>query len=213
MRTSSKNTSLNEAPPLIWRIGTIVIPGVSIGSMNAVCPACLGTAGSVRAISSPQAEKRAPELHVFCPLTTHSSPSRTARVDSPARSEPAPGSENSWQHSSVGAQEARDQLGLLLRRAERPQRGGDEVQGDTERLVVAGRGEVRLLVVEGLLERCGETGATELGRPADRAVAAVELLALPRHRPFEQRPLLVVGEVVEHADVVGALAPALLARS
>ena len=124
MRTSSKNTSLNEAPPLIWRIGTIVMPGVSIGSMNAVCPACLGTLGSVRAISSPQAEKRAPELHVFCPLTTHSSPSRTARVDSPARSEPAPGSENSWQHSSVVRRKRGISSRLLLRRAERSRASG-----------------------------------------------------------------------------------------
>ena len=48
---------------------------------------------------SPGRETRLPELHTFCPVTTHSSPSRTARVANPARSEPAPGSEKSWQHS------------------------------------------------------------------------------------------------------------------
>src|SRR5436190_7153637 len=42
----------------------------------------------------------APELQTFCPSTTHSSPSRTARVRSPARSDPAPGSLNSWHHTS-----------------------------------------------------------------------------------------------------------------
>ena len=42
----------------------------------------------------------APEFHTFWPLTTNSSPSRTARVVSPARSEPAPGSEKSWHQIS-----------------------------------------------------------------------------------------------------------------
>jgi hypothetical protein len=34
----------------------------------------------------------APEVQIFCPFTTHSSPSRTERVRMPARSDPAPGS-------------------------------------------------------------------------------------------------------------------------
>ena len=37
----------------------------------------------------------APDVQIFWPLITQSSPSRTARVRSPARSEPAPGSEKS----------------------------------------------------------------------------------------------------------------------
>ena len=39
-------------------------------------------------------------VHTFCPLTTHSSPSRSALVVSPARSDPLPGSLNSWHHLS-----------------------------------------------------------------------------------------------------------------
>src|SRR5439155_722278 len=39
-------------------------------------------------------------VHTFCPVTIHSSPSRTARVESPATSEPAPGSEKSWHQIS-----------------------------------------------------------------------------------------------------------------
>ena len=38
------------------------------------------------------------EVQTFWPFTIHSSPSRTARVCSPARSEPADGSEKSWHH-------------------------------------------------------------------------------------------------------------------
>ena len=43
-------------------------------------------------------------FHTFWPLTTHSSPSRTARVARPARSEPAPGSENSWHHTLLAGE-------------------------------------------------------------------------------------------------------------
>jgi len=65
-----------------------------------VMPRCFGTSGSVRASRIPKSAWCAPEFHTFCPFTTHSSPSRTARVVSPARSEPAPGSEKSWHQIS-----------------------------------------------------------------------------------------------------------------
>ena len=39
-------------------------------------------------------------VHTFCPLTIHSSPSRTPARDSPAKSEPEPGSEKSWHQIS-----------------------------------------------------------------------------------------------------------------
>ncbi len=119
-------TSQNDDPPDICRIGRMRTPGASSGTRNAVIPACLGTDGSVRAISSPQLANCAPELQIFWPLTTHSpsAPSahgglpppvppgpspvtRSARVARPARSEPAPGSENSWQHSSSARRNGR----------------------------------------------------------------------------------------------------------
>ena len=56
--------------------------------------------GSVRASNIPHRDRCASVVHTFWPLTTHSSPSRTARVESPATSEPAPGSENSWHQIS-----------------------------------------------------------------------------------------------------------------
>ena len=64
--------------------------------MNAVRPLCLGTSKSLRVIARPHSEKRAPEVHTFWPFRIHSSPSRTARVVSDARSDPALGSENNW---------------------------------------------------------------------------------------------------------------------
>ena len=99
-RTPVRNTSLNEAPPVICRIGRTSSPGASSGTMNAVIPACLGTSGSVRQMANPQGERLAVDVHTFWPSMTHSSPSRTALVDRPARSLPAPGSENSWQQNS-----------------------------------------------------------------------------------------------------------------
>ena len=93
-RTSLKNTSLNDDPPLICLMGRISMPGRSIGMMNAVMPLCLTTSTSLRAINSPHSENCAPDDQTFCPLRTHSSPSRSARQARPAKSLPAPGSEN-----------------------------------------------------------------------------------------------------------------------
>ncbi len=63
-------------------------------------PWCFGASQSVRASSIPRSAWWALVFHTFCPLTTHSSPSSTAVVVSPARSEPAEGSLNSWHHTS-----------------------------------------------------------------------------------------------------------------
>ncbi len=56
-------------------------------------PRCFGASGSVRASMNIQSARWAPEVQIFWPLMTYSSPSRTARVCSDARSDPAPGSE------------------------------------------------------------------------------------------------------------------------
>jgi hypothetical protein len=96
-RTSVKNTSLNEAPPVIWRSGRTSTPGAFMLTTKAVRPLCLGRSGSVRQMISPMSLNCAPEVHTFWPLMTHSSPSRTARDCTPARSEPAAGSLKSWQ--------------------------------------------------------------------------------------------------------------------
>ena len=54
----------------------------------------------MRATSIPRSAMWARVFHTFCPVITHSSPSRTARVARPARSEPEPGSLNSWHQAS-----------------------------------------------------------------------------------------------------------------
>ena len=95
MRMSSKNTWLNECAVVMSMIGDIVRPGVSIGTAKYEMPLCFGASGFVRAIRIPMSEPCAPDDQIFDPLTTYSSPSRSARVARFARSEPASGSEKS----------------------------------------------------------------------------------------------------------------------
>ena len=70
-----------------------------MSNANQVMPWCFGTSALVRAMSMPMSAIWPPEVHTFWPLTIHSSPSLTALVLRPARSEPAPGSLNSWHHA------------------------------------------------------------------------------------------------------------------
>ena len=63
--------------------------------MNTVRPRCFGTSQFERAKQSPQSAHHAPVVHIFEPLSTHSSPSRMAVVWAPATSDPPVGSERS----------------------------------------------------------------------------------------------------------------------
>ena len=86
--------------PVISTIGRTVTPGASMVQTKYEMPRCLGASGSVRAMRIPKRASWASEVQIFWPVTTHSSPSRTARVVSDARSEPAPGSLKSWHQIS-----------------------------------------------------------------------------------------------------------------
>ena len=92
-RTSSRKTSANLACPVICLSGRMVTPVAARSTMNIVSPACRGRLASLRASTSPYCEISAPDVHTFWPVIVQASPSRTARVRRPARSEPAPGSE------------------------------------------------------------------------------------------------------------------------
>ena len=76
------------------------MPGVCMSSMKNEMPSCLGTSGSVRARRMPQSASFAIDVQTFWPLTIQPPSTRSARVASPARSEPAPGSLKSWHHAS-----------------------------------------------------------------------------------------------------------------
>ena len=99
-RTLSKKTSLKGECPVATLSGRTVTPGACMSTMNMLMPLCLGFVGSVLARIAPKSLNWAPDVQTFCPLMTHSSPSRTALVCRLATSEPAPGSEKSWHQIS-----------------------------------------------------------------------------------------------------------------
>ena len=71
-------------------------------------PLCFGASGLVRARQTPQCALCAADVHTFCPVRRQPPVGpRTAFVRSAARSEPAPGSLNSWHQINVAAQRAR----------------------------------------------------------------------------------------------------------
>ena len=79
-------------------MGRTVTPGLVMSMSRKEMPCCFFAAGSVRTRQKIQSAYWANVVQVFCPLTTYSSPSRTAEVFSEARSLPASGSENPWHH-------------------------------------------------------------------------------------------------------------------
>ncbi len=60
----------------------------------------LAAVGSVRARQIAQSASTAADVHTFCPSSRQPPGTRTAFVRSDARSEPAPGSLNSWHQRS-----------------------------------------------------------------------------------------------------------------
>ncbi len=84
--------SQNGDAPLMSLIGRTCTPGLSMSIRRKLMPACL-TLGSVRTSRNIQSALSPYDVQTFCPFRMKSSPSRTAFVCSPARSEPAPGSE------------------------------------------------------------------------------------------------------------------------
>ena len=104
-----------------------------MGNAKYVRPLCFGASGSVRASNMPRSATCAPEVHTFWPVMIHSSPSRTARVCTLARSEPAPGSLKSW-HQPCLAVDDRPEVGrLLLVAAVRQDRRAGQQQPEARR--------------------------------------------------------------------------------
>ena len=63
-------------------------------------PSCLGASGLVRAMQKPHWACWATDVQIFWPVSLKPPSTRSAFIDSAARSEPAPGSENSW-HQTI----------------------------------------------------------------------------------------------------------------
>ena len=93
-RTLSKNTSANGVPPFMFLIGLHGDAGGLHRDEQAGDAACASPpAKSVRTSRMIHCAHIASEVQIFWPLTTYSSPSRTALHWSDARSLPEPGSE------------------------------------------------------------------------------------------------------------------------
>jgi hypothetical protein len=90
MKTSEKSEW-----PVICLSGRTSTPGWRMLSRTQEMPLCLATLGSVRASRMPQSAMGPLEVQIFWPLMMKASPASSARVFSPARSDPAFGSEYS----------------------------------------------------------------------------------------------------------------------
>ena len=122
-------------------------------------------------------------------MITHSSPSRSARVRSEARSEPALGSENPSDHISSAERMPGRRRRCCSSRADVDQRGTDDAEADV--VEDARRVHARqLLGVDHLLARAGAAPAV-LARPLRREPAAALQRALPVAEELVARPLLV----------------------
>ena len=138
---------------------------------------CLGASGSVRASRMPHSARWAADVHTFCPVTTHSSPSRSARVVMLARSEPASGSLNSWHHTSSPRS-----MGARYRSFCASVPWTSSV-GPTMPIAIGedavGHAEARLLLVEDRRFDRPPSPAPERRRPRDAGPAALGQHALP----------------------------------
>jgi hypothetical protein len=71
-----------------------------MSTMRYVSPAWRLDSGSERVNRMQKSARCANEDHTFCPFTTKAPSSTSALVRTPARSEPAPGSEKPWHQIS-----------------------------------------------------------------------------------------------------------------
>ena len=135
-------------------------------------------------------------MNVFEPLTTYSSPSRTAVVFIEATSEPAPGSERPKEQRIGASMSGGEPRRLLLVGAGDDHRAGAEAVGG-DRGADAGAAPVELLADEHAVE-AAEPGAAEL--LGDVEVHQPELVRLRDH----------VDRVLHLLVVLGLLRPDLL---
>ncbi|PQM45839.1 hypothetical protein C1Y40_03998 [Mycobacterium talmoniae] len=92
-RTPSKNTWFWISSPEVITSGRISMPGDVMSMSTNVMPCCFFGSRDVRTRANIQLASRAWVVQILLPVHTRSSPSRTADIDSDARSDPASGSE------------------------------------------------------------------------------------------------------------------------
>ena len=100
--TSSRNTSSKWESPVIWRSGRASMPAARMSTRKYEIPAWRRASGSVRAMQMARSATLPFEHHTFWPVRRQPpvASSGSALVASEARSLPAPGSLNSWHHTT-----------------------------------------------------------------------------------------------------------------
>ena len=205
-RTSLKNTSLNVAPPVIWRSGRTSTPGACMSTSSIVRPLCFGFSVFVRVMISPMSENCAPgRPHLLAgddPLVAVTLglglDAGEVRAGDRLGEQLAADDVAAVHRAQVALPHLGDRVGEDRRR--------DHAEADAERrrarrVVAAGDLAVATLVVGGQRPPAVLLGAL------DPAEAGVELLGLPLLRRGELGGFLFRRLLVEHADRVGAFAP------
>ncbi len=100
-RTFSRKRSFSSASPLAMGMGRTESPGLSIGTSRQLRPLCRSSGAPVRTRSAQCVANCAQLIQRLRPLTTNPSPTRSARVATFVRSEPASGSDQPWHQISA----------------------------------------------------------------------------------------------------------------
>ena len=194
-------------------MGRMSTPGWSAGTRINDSPRCFGASGSVRHSTYSQSARVPNVIQIFCPFSTHSSPSRTARVRTPPRSEPASGSLKPCPHMSSQRMMRGRKRAFCSSLPGVQQRGAEEVAPVHADPVRRAGPEVLLQEHELLLQRAPASSVFD--RPRDAEPAALGELALPRQAQFPPR---VVGGAADTwmarelpGQVLGQPVPDLLA--
>ena len=135
-RTSSRNTSSNSLPPVIWRNGPHVDPGcVHVDEEERDPRVRAGRRVGAGQEDAPVGD-RPLEHHTFGPVTTQLSPSRSAFVRERGQVAAGPGLGEQLAPDLVGPEDAREVLGLLRRRCRR--RGASRRSGRSPTMLIHG---------------------------------------------------------------------------
>ncbi len=148
-----------------------------MSTIRYVSPACRVESGSVRVRRMQKSARCANDDHTFWPFTTKCPSSRVELVRTPARSEPAPGSEKPWHQISSRGEERREVARLLLLGAVRDDRRPGHADADDAD--VRRRLGSRHLLEEDRLVRVRRAAAAVLLGPREPDVAGVVERAAP----------------------------------
>ena len=177
------------------------MPGWRMSTSRNEMPLCFGASGSVRASVKMWSARWPADVQIFCPLSTHWSPSSSRLEPEAAEVGAGVGLGVALAPRVLAGQDARDVVLLLLLGAPHEQRVAEHL--DAEAVVRPARrhaGPGELLGQDHLLER-RQPGAAVLDGPAGGEVAGLVQRRAPRR---DEVPGLVVGQLADARPVASA---------